>query len=111
MAKDIDVQDLLRRVEILERAVLGSAKTKKAKVGNSPSAQNFEGATGGIRFLISKGFFDSRRSFAEVEKAMQGNGYHYSKQAVQMPLTRLSVVGGPLVGLKDKGKNVYVKRK
>jgi len=42
---------------------------------------------------------------------MQDNGYHYSRQAVQMPLTRLSTVGGPLVALKDKGKNVYVKRK
>ena len=107
MAKDINLEDLLRRVEALERAVLGTAKAKKANV----SAENFDGATGGVRFLIAKGFFNSRRSFAEVEKAMQENGYHYSRQAVQMPLTRLSAVGGPLVALKDNGKNVYVKRK
>jgi len=110
MANNIDLQDLLRRVEALERAVLGTAKTKKTKVSHSAKAENFDGATGGVRFLIAEGFFNSRRSFAEVEKAMQDNGYHYSK-AVQMPLTRLSAVGGPLVALKDKGKNVYVKRK
>src|SRR5438105_2961353 len=111
MAKNIDLEDLLRRVEALERTVLGTAKAKKPKLSPPASAENFDGATGGVRFLIAEGFFNSRRSFAEVEKAMQDNGYHYSKQAVQMPLTRLSGVGGPLVALKDKGKNVYVKRK
>jgi len=111
MAKNTDLEDLRRRVEVLERAVLGTGKPKIARVSAPASAENFEGATGGVRFLIAEGFFNSRRSFAEVEKAMQDNGYHYSKQAVQMPLTRLSAIGGPLVALKDKGKNVYVKRK
>lgn len=111
MAKNIDLKDLLRRVEALERAVLGTATAKKAIVSAPAGDENFDGATGGVRFLIAEGFFNSRRSFAEVEKAMQENGYHYSRQAVQMPLTRLSAVGGPLVVLKDKGKNVYVKRK
>jgi hypothetical protein len=111
MSKNIDLEELLRRIEILERAVLKTASGKKPKASASPNAETFDGATGGVRFLISKGFFDSRRSFAEVEKAMQDNGYHYSKQAVQMPLGRLSTVGGPLVVLKTKGKNVYVKRK
>jgi hypothetical protein len=111
MGKNIDLEDLLRRLEALERAVLGTAKAKKTKVSAIASAENFDGATGGVRFLIAEGFFNNRRSFAEVEKAMQDNGYHYSRQAVQMPLTRLSAVGGPLVVLKGKGKNVYVKRK
>ena len=110
MKKEVDLNDLLRRVEILERAVLGNAKPKKAKSA-AASAENFDGATGGVRFLISEGFFNSRRLFSEVEKAMQDNGYHYSRQAIQMPLTRLSAVGGPLVALQEKGKNVYVKRK
>jgi hypothetical protein len=113
MGKNIDLEDLLRRVEALEHAVIGkgTAKAKKPKANAPSNAKKFEGATGGVRFLISEGFFNSRRTFAEVEKAMQDNGYHYSKQAVQMPLTRLSTVGGPLVALQDKGKNVYVKRK
>jgi len=113
MGKNIDLEDLLRRVEALERAVLGTgtAKAKKRKANAPASGEDFDGATGGVRRLIAEGFFNSRRSFAEVEKAMQDGGYHYSKPAVQMPLGRLSKVGGPLVALKDKGKNVYVKRK
>lgn len=109
MAKNIDLEDLLRRVEALEQAILKAPKIKKTKSGTG--VEDFDGATGGVRFLIAEGFFNSRRSFAEVEKAMQENGYHYSRQAVQMPLSRLSKVGGPLVALKDKGKSVYVKRK
>src|SRR5206468_3043359 len=99
MGKNIDLEDLLRRIEVLERSVLGPAKRKKPKAHRPSDTETFDGATGGVRFLISKGFFNSRRTFAEVEKAMQDNGYHYSKQAVQMPLGRLSTVGGPLVAL------------
>ena len=95
-----------------DRFAFGRTATGRKPKASAPSnAEAFDGATGGVRFLIAKGFFNSRRSFAEVEKAMQDNGYHYSKQAVQMPLGRLSTVGGPLVALKNKGKNVYVKRK
>jgi hypothetical protein len=111
MTKNTDLEDLRRRVEALEQAVLGTAKVKKEMASTPASAENFGGATGGVRFLIAEGFFKNRRSFAEVEKVMQDNGYHYSRQAVQMPLTRLSNIGGPLVALKDRGKNVYVKRK
>lgn len=116
MGKNIDLDDLLRRVEVLERAVLGpataKAKAKKPKASAPASTESFDGATGGVRFLISEGFFNTRRSFSDVENAMQDNGYHYSRQAVQMPLTRLSTgKTGPLVALQDKGKNVYVKRK
>jgi hypothetical protein len=118
VGKNTDLADLLRRVEILERAVLGPGKgaaspgdRETPKAAGSARADVFDGAVGGVRLLISKGFFNSRRSFAEVEKAMQDEGYHYSKQAVQMPLGRLSNVGGPLVALKNKGKNIYVKRK
>ena len=111
MAKNIDLEDLLRRVEALERAVLGGGKEKKAKVASSPKAGNFGGATGGVRFIFSEGFFDRRQVFAAIEKKLQDNGYHYSKQAIHMALTRLSAKGGPLVALKDKGKKVYVKRK
>jgi len=113
MGKNIDLDDLLRRVEVLERAVLGTAtaKVKKPKARAPVSTANFDGATGGVRFLISKNFFSARRVFSEIEKGLQDDSYHYSKQAIQMALTRLSAKGGPLVALKDKGKKVYVKRK
>lgn len=111
MKKEADINDLLRRVEVLERAVLGDSKPKKAKLSEPAIAGNFDGATGGVRFIFSKGFFDGRQIFAAVEKELQANGYHYSKQAIQMALTRLSAKGGMLIALKDKGKKVYVKRK
>ena len=111
MKKEADINDLLRRVEILERAVLGDARPKKGKPSALANTGNFDGATGGVRFIFSKGFFDGRQIFAAIEKELQDNGYHYSKQAIQMALTRLSAKGGLLVALKDKGKKVYVKRK
>jgi hypothetical protein len=97
--------DLVTRIEALERAVLGH-KPKRSAVMN-----NFKGATGGLRLLLSKGYFDRRRRFSEIEKELNSHGYHYSKQAIQTPLNRLSLQSGPLVGLKEKGRKVYVKRK
>lgn len=98
------LSDLLRRVVNLERAVFGNRKTVIAD-------RNFTGATGGLRLLVSKGFFDRRRFFSEIEAELRKLGYHYSKQAIQTPLNRLSAPGGPLVSLKEKGKKVYAKRK
>jgi hypothetical protein len=91
-------------VSKLERAVFAASAVKPAKVA-------FKGATGGLRFLLSKGLFDQRRFFSEIETELQKEGYHYSKQAIQTPLNRLSLSGGPLVGLRQKGKKVYAKRK
>lgn len=61
--------------------------------------------------MVTKGFFDKKRSFGEIRKVMEENDYHYSPQAVQTPLTRLSKTGGLLVAFKVGGKKVYVKRK
>jgi hypothetical protein len=91
-------------VEKLERAVFTNRQSKPAKL-------DFKGASGGLRLLLSKGFFDRRRFFSEIEAELHKQGYHYSKQAVQTPLNRFSRSGGFLVGLKEKGKKVYAKRK
>ena len=104
MKTDDVLSDILHRVEKLERAVFVDRESKSA-------SRNFNGATGGLRLLLSKGFFDRRRFFSEIEKELQKQGYHYSKQAVQTPLNRLSKLGGPLVGLRESGKKVYAKRK
>lgn len=98
-------------MEILERAVLGNAKSKMGKSSVPANTGNFDGATGGVRFIFSKGFFDGRQVFSAVQKELQDNGYHYSKQAIQNALTRLSAKSGPLVALRDKGAKIYVKRK
>jgi hypothetical protein len=103
--------DLVTRIEALERAVFGK-KLQKTKANKALSTKDdFKGATGGLRFLLSKGFFDRRRQFSDIEKELNNHGYHYSKQAIQTPLNRLSSQRGPLVGLKEKGHKVYVRRK
>ena len=98
---------LISRVEKLERAVFANKNVKS----KSPAKENFQGATGGLRYLVSKGFFDRKRNFGEIKKGLADNNYHYSNQAVQTPLNNLSKAGGMLVSLKEKGKKVYAKRK
>lgn len=100
-----EFEKLLRRVEKLEKTVF---RTQIKTVAVEP---DFKGATGGLRLLLSKGFFDRRRPFSEIESELQAKGYHYSKQAIQTPLNRLSVANGPLVALRAKGKKYYAKRK
>ncbi len=111
MSKEKTIEDLVARLEKLEAAVFGQAGQKKKTKVESAKSQDFNGATGGLRLLVSKGFFDRKRSFSEIETELVKQGYHYSKQAVQTPLNRLSKTGGSLVGFKEKGKKVYAKRK
>ncbi len=101
------IKDLLTRVKKLEKTVFAENKAKP-KLDNK---QIFVGATGGLRLLISKGFFDKKRSFGEIKKALADRDYHYSNQAIQTPLNKLSRIGGLLVGLKESGKKAYAKRK
>jgi hypothetical protein len=97
------------RVERLEAAVFGRDQKTKRSVETTTS--DFSGPTGGVRFLVSKGFFGKKKTFAEVRTALADNDYHYSAQAVQMALNRLAGGRGPLVSLKQDGKKVYAKRK
>jgi hypothetical protein len=103
-----------KRLERLEDAVFGRAGRNKAR-GDSKARQSkephFSGATGGVRFLISKGYFKTKLSLSEVRTALSKNGYHYSKQAVHGALINLSPKGGPLVSLQEGGRKVYVERK
>ncbi len=99
-----DLSDLARRVEKLEQAVFGGGKPKAVK-------QSFEGATGGLRLLVTDGFFNRARYFSEIETELRKRGYLYSKQAIQTPLNWLSASRGPLVSIRDKGRKVYAKRK
>lgn len=101
------IAGLILRVERLERTVFSNQSVKSKPADK----QNFQGATGGLRYLISKGFFDRKHNFGEIKKGLADNNYHYSNQAVQTPLNNLSKAGGPLVSLKEKGKKVYAKRK
>jgi hypothetical protein len=69
------------------------------------------GPTGGLRTLTAQGFFKSKRNLADGRAALEENDYHYSAQAVDMALKRLSKRDGPLVSFKQGGKKLYAKRK
>ena len=69
------------------------------------------GPTGGVRMLIAQGFFKSKRNLADSRAALEKSDYHYSAQAVDMALKRLSKRDGPLVSFKEGGKKLYAKRK
>ena len=106
---DHQLKNLAERVKKLETVVFGSQKIKKPSILKIQN--DFKGATGGIRLLISKGFFNQKRTFGEITGELGKNGYHYSLQAIQTPLNNLSKSGGLLVSLKNNGKKVYAKRK
>jgi len=110
-ANDKVLGRVLSRLGRLERAVFQSGRTSAHKTKTDAKKQ-YTGATGGIRLLADEGYFDKKRTFGEVCKALENKGYHYSKQAVQTPLNGLSSVkNGLLVGLKEQGRKVYAKRK
>lgn len=101
-------KQIFERIGRLENAVFNEQKTVKLLPKED---KNFHGATGGLRLLISKGFFNSKKTFAEIKKELASQDYHYSDQAIQTPLNNLSKSGGPLVGFREGGKKVYAKRK
>jgi hypothetical protein len=96
-----------KRLARLEDAVFG----KKIRPAPKVKGESFSGATGGVRLLISKDFFGSKRVLGEVRDALTKDGYHYSRQTVDMALSGLSLRKGPLTVLKEGGRNVYVIRK
>jgi len=104
---DDKLTEISKRLERLEKAVFGKTRKRPQEQG-TPA---FSGATGGIRLLISKNFFNAKRKLGEVRDALAENGYHYSRQAVQMALKGLATRKGPLALLKEGGTNLYVNRK
>lgn len=103
------IKDLTARVQKLETALV---KKKPNARANKDGEAKYTGATGGVRFLIDKGFFSSKKSLGEVRKAAAGHGYHYSAQAIDTALSRKSAgASSPLVALKEGGGKKYVRRK
>ena len=98
-----------QRLARLEKAVFGQ---KKGKSTTRPAARkNFEGPSGGVRFLVSQGFFRTKRGLADVRAALTKNDYHYVAPVVQTALNRQSTRTGPLATFKEGGKKMYVNRK
>ena len=98
---------LEKRLIRLENVVFGSKRARDRE----PSPNDFAGLKGGLHFLISRGFFKTKKGLAPTKQALGKHGYHYSAAAIQTTLNRLSVRAGPLAAFKEAGKKVYVRRK
>ena len=105
---DKEPKSILERIERLENAVFS---TIPKSGGSISTEQKFVGVTGGIKFLIKEGFFSKGKLLSEVRSELILRDYHYSLQAVQTALGRLSKISGPLVTFKENSKKVYAKRK
>ncbi len=104
------LRNIMSRLEKLERAVFRSRKGTTSQADKD--AKKYKGATGGIRLLADEGYFDKKRAFGDICKALESKGYHYTKQAVQTPLNNLSSSKKKiLVALTEKGRKLYAKRK
>ena len=66
---------------------------------------------GGLRLLISRGFFKTKKSLGATRQELVKHDYHYSAASIQTTLNRLSTRTGPLAAFKEDGKKVYVRRK
>ena len=104
------LKNILSRLDKLERVVF-TTKSLKPRKNREKSSEDYKGATGGIRLLITEGFFDNKRLFKEVRSKLTQKGYYYSRQAVQSGLNNLSKKNGPLVVLEEKEGKKYAKRK
>lgn len=100
-------KEILSRLDRLEKVVLGGKKKRPP----NKEKQDFSGPAGGVRLLVSQGFFKVKRQLGEVRKALGKDDYHYGPQQVHTALNRLSKRDGPLVASKEGGKKVYVNRK
>lgn len=107
MDKSTILKDLQDRIARLEQVLLG----KRQRMPGKADPGDFKGATGGVRLLTTKGYFNRKRTFGEIKEALASHGYHYSKQAIQTPLNKLSKPGSLLVSFREGGRKVYAKRK
>lgn len=105
-----ELKKLAARLDKVEGLLLSPRRTKQ-RLEPSRVKDNHAGATGGIRLLVSKGYFRSKRKFPEIIAELKKQGYLYSKQAFQDALTRLSRRGGPLTSIRESGIKVYAQRK
>lgn len=113
-----EIKEIKAALARIELAISGQDKTQASRkksirkdVSENDDDDNFSGATGGVRLLISKGFFKQRRQFGEIKSTLQADGYLYSKQAFQNAVARMAKVGGPLTAIKQGKNKVYAERK
>ena len=96
---------IMALVEELAALKVGSSYEKQKKFPTK-----YKGATGGIRFLVDEGFFDSPQPGAAVIAKLKQEGRHYPRASIMMGL--LNLVRGRVLTRIPDGKNYnYVIRK
>jgi len=74
------MQNHEKRISKLEKAIF----VEKAK---PKGQQEFKGLSGGIGYLISKGFLGTPKSVKEVQEELRKEGYHYPYDSVSKLLS------------------------
>lgn len=109
-------QQLFQEISILvaELAELAGIRNKKISLNRSSVSQpkDKSGATGGLRVLVSEGYFDTPKQLPEIIERLKQEGRHYSNATISMGLLNL-VRERILTRFRDKGdkKWKYVIRK
>jgi len=99
------IQEHESRISRLEEAVL-----EKGKEPRKP--QEFKGLSGGIEYLISKGYLDSPKSVKEIQEELRKEGYHYQRPSVNKMLSvDFTVKQRSLTRITEKNVVKYVVRK
>jgi len=78
------LQELENRIKKIETVVFSQEFSKK----KDESVKKYEGLIGGMNFLIDNKFFDKPRKVIEIIDELNKEGYHYSRQAVDITLRR-----------------------
>ena len=106
------LEDHEKRILRLEKTInKPRTEVTKEKVEKNQKQNYYSAPTGGVRFLVSNGFFKQRRIFTEVKKELQSNNYNHSRQSINRTLNSLSKHDGPLVALKEGKLKEYADRK
>lgn len=106
---DKTIRAIEKRLARLEAVIFGQGKKRPIAVVST--ADDFQGPSGGVRLLISKGFFKTKKNLADVRAAFEKNGYHYVAAVIQTALNRQSTRKGRLATFKEGGKKLYAARK
>jgi len=74
------IQDHEERISRLEKAIFEEKVEPKAK-------PEFKGLSGGIEYLISKGFLDIPKSVKGIQDELKKEGYHYPYESLNKILS------------------------
>jgi hypothetical protein len=112
LEKDIaEIKAALARIELALGDWSRGVKAPQTTLPQKASSLDFRGPTGGVKKLISEGYFKQQRQFADIMSQLHKDGYLYRKQSFHNALTDMSKTGGPLVAIKQGTKKVYAERK